>query len=536
ARDRPDDAGRRPRPLPGRVHAGPAHLRPVLPRGVVVLPRGPRGAHRAAPPGPGGRWRRAAGAARRHGPAQRRPQPHHAGPRPALVPALRRPVAGRRPAHAVPGHPDGPRRRRHADLRDHRRRPPGDHRPARRRPGPARVGHRADRHPLPGARAHPGHRHGRDQLPAGRPGLPGRPRRRRAQHLEPLDARALPRQRGVGRGHARGLARRRADRHPRPRGHAGAGRPAADDHPAGLRVRRRPGRQRPAAADRPQPGPATQPQPAPGPGGHRLPDEQARRGVPAARLAAAVRRRRLEQRPDPAQHGRRAAGCAGPRGRAGRGAHDPDHRQGLPLPVPAAALRPAQLPGRGRLALRRQLADRRQRGERGAGARRPQLHRAERRPGPGPQRAARRRRRHPAGRRRHRRDPRGPAPRARPADGGGDQGRGGVRRQGRRHPGPPARQHLHLQHRAAARQRLPGPGELPAAGPARVLRAVRRRHGDDGPRRRHPVPGLGGLPARRARRRHLPGLHPGHARLARAPLLRLRLGALRADAGQRHGL
>ena len=39
----------------------------------------------------------------------------------------------------------------------------------------------------------------------------------------------------------------------------------------------------------------------------------------------------------------------------------------------------------------------------------------------------------------------------------------------------------HLQHRAAARQRLPGAGELPAPGPPRLLRAVRRRDGRDGP-------------------------------------------------------
>ena len=37
-----------------------------------------------------------------------------------------------------------------------------------------------------------------------------------------------------------------------------------------------------------------------------------------------------------------------------------------------------------------------------------------------------------------------------------------------------------------------------------------------------------------ARRRHLAGLHPRHARLARALLRRLRLGALRAHPGQRH--
>ena len=62
----------------------------------------------------------------------------------------------------------------------------------------------------------------------------------------------------------------------------------------------------------------------------------------------------------------------------------------------------------------------------------------------------------------------------------------------------PAQRPVHLQHRAAARQRLRGAGELPAARPAGLLRAVRLGDGDDGPGGRHPVPGGGRLPAGRA--------------------------------------
>ena len=67
--------------------------------------------------------------------------------------------------------------------------------------------------------------------------------------------------------------------------------------------------------------------------------------------------------------------------------------------------------------------------------------------------------------------------------------------------------------------------------PGRLLRAVRRVDGADGPHPRHPRPGRGRLPQPAAGGRQPLGvLRPRHARLARAVLPGLRLGAVRADA------
>ena len=65
----------------------------------------------------------------------------------------------------------------------------------------------------------------------------------------------------------------------------------------------------------------------------------------------------------------------------------------------------------------------------------------------------------------------------------------------------------------------------------RLLRAVRRVDGDHGARHRHPEPGRRRLPrAREDRQRRVGVLRARPARVARALLPRLRLGALRADA------
>ena len=67
-----------------------------------------------------------------------------------------------------------------------------------------------------------------------------------------------------------------------------------------------------------------------------------------------------------------------------------------------------------------------------------------------------------------------------------------------------------------------------------LLRAVRRRDGDDGAQPRHPGPGRGRLPAARAGRPATWSLqHPRPARLARAVLRGRRLGPLRAHAAGR---
>ena len=93
----------------------------------------------------------------------------------------------------------------------------------------------------------------------------------------------------------------------------------------------------------------------------------------------------------------------------------------------------------------------------------------------------------------------------------------------------PRHDELHLRHprgTLAVRRRRLG---LPAVDP-RVLRAVRHLDGDDGPHARHPRPRGRRLPARRVRpQRQLRGLRPAVARLARAVLRGLRLGAVRAD-------
>lgn len=89
---------------------------------------------------------------------------------------------------------------------------------------------------------------------------------------------------------------------------------------------------------------------------------------------------------------------------------------------------------------------------------------------------------------------------------------------------------VHLQHRPPARERLSRPAELPAPRPGGLLRAIRHLDGDDGPDRRHSLPGRRRIPARQAHRgRHLGGLDPRHARLAGTVLRRFGVGAVRAD-------
>ena len=89
------------------------------------------------------------------------------------------------------------------------------------------------------------------------------------------------------------------------------------------------------------------------------------------------------------------------------------------------------------------------------------------------------------------------------------------------------------------RQRHRGPGVVPGhrqERPGRLLRAVRRGDGGDGPHPRHPLAGGGGLPAGRQHRPrgHLGLQHPRPARLAGDVLRRRRLGAVRADPAEPH--
>ena len=133
----------------------------------------------------------------------------------------------------------------------------------------------------------------------------------------------------------------------------------------------------------------------------------------------------------------------------------------------------------------------------------------------------------------------GPGGAAAGRDGGRGQERRHPLREGPGHPGLPAQQGVPLQpERALARGRRQPAAALPDRGPGGLLRAVRHRHGHDGPPGRRPLPGGGRLHLRRDRRQHLPaGHHPRRPRLAGAVVPQGRLGAVRADpAGRRHGL
>ena len=90
-----------------------------------------------------------------------------------------------------------------------------------------------------------------------------------------------------------------------------------------------------------------------------------------------------------------------------------------------------------------------------------------------------RRRRNATGRCDHRRHPAGPSEIPEHAHRRCDQGCRNVNAEGGGHPELPPEQPIHLQHRAAAGQWLPGTGEVPAAGPKGLLRTVRCLDGLD---------------------------------------------------------
>ena len=91
-----------------------------------------------------------------------------------------------------PGVTDGAERRRDLDLR-HDHLPDHDHdRSAGLRRASAGLVHRSAGDAVPGARARPGHRYGRVQLPADRRRLPDHPGRRGSEHHCALDPRPLP--------------------------------------------------------------------------------------------------------------------------------------------------------------------------------------------------------------------------------------------------------------------------------------------------------------------------------------------------------
>ena len=127
--------------------------------------------------------------------------------------------------------------------------------------------------------------------------------------------------------------------------------------------------------------------------------------------------------------------------------------------------------------------------------------------------------------------------RERAESGGRGQERRHPLREGPGHPGLPAQPGVPLQpQRARAVGRRQPAAALPDRGPGGLLRAVRHRHGHDGPPGRGPLAGGGGLHLRRDRRQNRPaGHHPRRPRLAGAVVPRGRLGAVRADpAGRRH--